>query len=379
MSVIEPAAAPLRRTAKALPADARRHNRALVLQSLFRGGPRSRADLARGTRLTRNTVSDLVADLMDEELVHEVGPGPAGRVGKPATLVGLRTDATLAGALDLSDDQRLRAAIVAADGAVLQHAFRDRDGRTQAAALDLVVDLARELLARSPRPVLGLGVATPGVVDPSGVVVTAPNLGWSDLDLAGRLRTALGVPVHAVNDANAVALGEHTFGGANGFGSLVVTIGQGVGAGLLLDGRLLLGERSAAGEIGHVTVVPGGEPCSCGRSGCLETVLSTPRLRVALQARDGGPDREAVLGAAGRRLGEALAPVVAALDVREVVLSGPADLLHGPLRLAALATLTDRTLPVHGHPLVVRLSLLADDVGLVGAAAAVLSAELGVS
>ena len=379
MTITRPSSAPLRRTAKVLPADVRRHNRALVLQSLFREGGMSRADLARATALTRVTVSDLVADLVGEELVEEIGARPGGRVGKPGTLVGLRGDAILTVALDLSDDRRVRGAVVTLGGTVLEHCSREREGRTGGAALALVVDLARELIARAPRPVLGVGVATPGVVDPAGVVVKAPNLGWYDLALARDLRDALGVPVHAVNDANAAALGEHTFGGANGFGSLVVAIGQGVGAGLLLDGRLLLGEGFATGEIGHVTVVPDGAPCSCGRTGCLETALAAPRLRAQLQGLDDAPARDAVLAAAGRRLGEALAPVVAALNVQEVVLSGPDDLLDGALRAATLATLTERTMPVEGSALSVRMSLLADDVGLVGATAVVLSAELGVS
>ena len=369
----------LRRTTKALPAEARQHNRALVLQSLFRGGAMSRADLARQTRLTRVTVSDLVGGLLDDDLVVEAPARPDGRVGKPATLVSLRPETTSTIALDLSDDRCVRGAVVTIAGEVVERASREREGRTGRAAVDLVVDLAQELLARAPRPALGVGVATPGLVDPAGVVLHAANLGWYDLPLAGDLRAALGVPVHAVNDANAAALGEHTFGGTNGFGSLVVTVGQGVGAGVLLDGRLLLGERFAAGEIGHVTVVPGGEACSCGRAGCLETALAAPRLRAQLVGVEDPAARDEVLASAGCLLGAALSPVVAALNVCEVVLSGPGDLLDGALRAATLATLTERNLPVPGSELIVRLSLLGNDVGLVGAAAVVLSAELGVS
>lgn len=370
--------APLRRTTKVLPADARRHNRALVLQSLFAGGPRSRADIARESGLTPVTVSVLIAELLAAGLIEEVGARPEARVGKPATLVRLRAESTTTAALDLSDDQQVRAAIIDVGGRVLLRRSQPWSGRRGRDAQDLVLSLARNLCAGAAHPVVGLGVATPGIVDRSGVVLQAPNLGWTDVALAADLRAALDTPVHVLNDANAAALGVHSFGGADGAGSLVLTIGGGVGAGLLLDGRLLVGERSAAGELGHVTVTDDGERCSCGRTGCLETVLAVPRLRRRL-ADAGEGERDAVLADAGRLLGAALAPVVATLDLREVVLSGPVDLLDGPLRTALVDAIRRRTFAVDAHDLVVRLSPLGDDVGLVGAAATVLAAELGVA
>jgi predicted NBD/HSP70 family sugar kinase len=370
--------APLRRTTKVLPADARRHNRALVLQSLFTGGPRSRADIARESGLTPVTVSALIGELLTAGLIEETGARPESRVGKPATLVQLRAESTTTAALDLSDDQQVRAALIDVGGRVLSRSSQPWSGRRGREAQDLVLSLARDLCAGAPHPVVGLGVATPGVVDRRGVVLQAPNLGWTGVALADDLRAALDTPVHVLNDANAAALGVHSFGGADGSGSLVLTVGGGVGAGLLLEGRLLVGERSAAGELGHVTVTDDGEPCSCGRTGCLETVLAVPRLRRRL-ADAGEGERDAVLADAGRLLGAALAPVVATLDLREVVLSGPVDLLDGALRDALVATIRRRTFAVDAHDLVVRLSPLGDDVGLVGAAATVLAAELGVA
>ena len=370
--------APLRRTTKVLPADARRHNRALVLQSLFTGGPRSRADIARESGLTPVTVSAQIGELLAAGLIEETGARPEARVGKPATLVQLRAESTTTAALDLSDDQQVRAALIDVGGRVLSRSSQPWSGRRGREAQDLVLSLARDLCAGAPHPVVGLGVATPGVVDRRGVVLQAPNLGWTGVALADDLRAALDTPVHVLNDANAAALGVHSFGGADGSGSLVLTVGGGVGAGLLLEGRLLVGERSAAGELGHVTVTDDGEPCSCGRTGCLETVLAVPRLRRRL-AEAGDRERDAVLADAGRLLGAALAPVVATLDLREVVLSGPVDLLDGALRDALVATIRRRTFAVDAHDLVVRLSPLGDDVGLVGAAATVLAAELGVA
>jgi len=367
----------LRRTGKALPGDARAHNRALLLQSLFRAGPYSRADLARMTGLTRVTVSDLITDLLADGLVNELGPRTETRIGKPATLIALNTDAAHLVTLNLTDDQVLTGAVLDLDGRVLRRRALPRDGRTGVRAIALVVELARALVAEATRPVLGVGIGSPGVVDPVGTVLDAPNMGWVGVPLAALVAAELSLPVHVANDANTAALAEHTFGGADDGGTLVITVGQGVGAGLLLDGALVQGRRFAAGEIGHVVVDENGPPSVCGRSGCLETFLAVPLLRRALAAHPGRP--EDVLTAVGERLGMALAPVVSTLNLSEVVLNGPPDLLRGPLLDAAVRTVRRRTMPVVGDHLDVRLSDLHDDAVLFGAGALVLSGQLGVA
>ncbi len=370
---------PLRPTGKRLQEDARRHHRALLLQQLFAQGPASRADLARATGLTRVTVSDLVGDMLGEGLVTELGAPAESRVGKPPILVGFNTDAAQIVSLDLSHDDRLTGAVLDLAGQVLHRDEEPLDGRRGERALALVRTLGRRLVAAATRPVLGVGIGSPGVVDADGTVVDAPNLGWHGLQLAAVLREDLGVPVFVANDANTAVMAEHTYGGAEGEGGLMVLrVGQGVGAGLILEGQLLRGHRSAAGEIGHVVVDPSGEPCACGRTGCLETLVAVPRLRGRLE-RATDKQRAAILTATGRRLGAALAPVVGTLNLRELVLSGPADLLDGPLIEACESTIRSHTMPVVSDGLRVRISTLGQDVVLVGAAGLVLSGELGVS
>jgi predicted NBD/HSP70 family sugar kinase len=156
---------------------------------------------------------------------------------------------------------------------------------------------------------------------------------------------------------------------------MVLRVGTGVGAGLILEGALLHGHRAAAGEIGHVVVDPGGQRCACSRRGCLETLLAVPHLRRRLA--EGDPT--AVLTGVGEQLGAALAPVVGTLNLHELVLSGPQELLAGPLLEATDRTIRARTMPVIGDELVVRTSTLGDDVVLVGAAVLVLAGQLGVS
>ncbi|MBB3045129.1 ROK family protein [Nocardioides soli] len=375
MTQTSPVGRPLRPRGKLLQEDTRRHHRSLLLQQLFREGPASRADLARTTGLTRVTVSDLVGELVSGGLVEELGAPAQSRVGKPPTLVGLNADSTHVVGIDLSATDRMTGAVVNLAGTVRARHELPLDGAVGAAAVALVHRLATELIAMTDRPVLGVGVGSPGVVDAAGTVIDAPNLAWTDTPLAASLADALGLPVFVANDANTAVLGEHTFGASGDGGLMVLRVGTGVGAGLILEGSLLHGHLGAAGEIGHVVVDPSGDRCACGRSGCLETILAVPHLRRRLA----GHDPVEVLTRVGEQLGAALAPVVGTLNLHELVLSGPQELLDGPLREAADRSIRERTMPVSSAGLVVRTSELGEDVVLVGAAVLVLAGQLGVS
>lgn len=369
----------LRPSAKSLPEHARSHNRALVLQTLYRSGSISRADLARATGLTRVTISDLVAQLIGDDLIVELGQREDARPGKPATLLDINRSGFQILGLDLSDHAVLRGSVLDLDGHILERREVLLESASGTAVVDKVVALTRELIAAAGAPILGIGVGSPGVVDLGGTVISAPNLGWSDLPLQSLLEDATGLPVLVANDANAAVLAEHSFGGALS-DTMLVKVGHGVGAGLLLGGTPLFGNRFSAGEIGHVVVgTDGGALCACGKTGCLETWLAIPRLTANLEATDDPAERDRILRRAGERLGIALAPVVGALDLAELVLSGPAELLDGPFTEAAIETLRNRTMAEFHGDLTVRMTALGQDIVMRGAAAMVLSGQLGVS
>lgn len=368
---------PLRAQGKVLPEHARGHNRSLVLQTLFHEGAMSRADLSRSTGLTRVTISDLVAELIEEDLVTELGMRESTRPGKPAMLVDIARDAHQILAVDLSGPNEIIGAVLTLDGQVVERrsvaATAEADGD---AALAAVRQLAVALVDAASAPILGLGIGTPGIVAASGVVLSAPNLGWNNLPLQELLAAELGVSVVILNDANAAVLAEHTYGNATA-DSLLIKVGLGVGSGLLAGGQPMIGSHFAAGEIGHVTVgTDGGPQCACGNVGCLEAWLAVPALRRRITEQG---DAEGVLRDAGERLGIALAPIVGALDLSEIVLSGPADLLDGALSSAAVETLRRRTLAQFHDTVCIRMTEQGPDIVLRGAAVKVLSERLGVS
>lgn len=358
-----------------LPADGRRSNLALVRQSLYSAGATSRAGLARRTGLTKVTISDLVAELIDAGHVVELGPSEAGRPGKPATVVDINRAGRQTIGIDLAEHDLLRAAVLDLDGNILARAQRPLGDARGARVETLVLELAEAIVAAATAPVLGIGVGTPGLVGPDGVVERAPNLGWNDVPLGRLLTERTGLPVFVVNDADAAVHADHTLG-QGGDDTLLVKFGRGVGCGLIVGGERVRGAHFAAGEIGHVTVgTDGGARCRCGKIGCLETWTSVPNLRRALAQRgDDSPLQEA-----GERLGIALAPVVAALDLSELVLSGPPDLLGGTLETALEHTLRERLLRRPDAQVSIRVADDPDGIVLRGAVASVLWDQLGVA
>lgn len=366
----------LRTDRRSGPEHSRRNNRSLVLQSLYHSGPASRADLARKTGLTRVTISDLVAELISENLILELGQADEVRPGKPATLVDMNRAGFQILALDLSGANYITGAMLDLAGNVLVEERRDLAGATGDAVVKHLVSLSHDLIAKATAPILGVGVGSPGIVDGDGVVRNAGNLDWHNVELRSILAKELGIPVLVANDANAAALAEHTFGNHSG-DLLVLKIGSGVGSGLIVADTLILGSRFAAGEIGQVVIgTDNGANSPYDRKQTVEAWLSVPNIEARIIA---GASENQVLEEAGWRLGIVIAPVVGALNLRKVIINGPEHIVNDRLISAASSTLLSRTMPeFHSEVEFVSTSLGAHAV-LLGAAVLVLSERLGVS
>ncbi|WP_329499885.1 ROK family transcriptional regulator [Kitasatospora herbaricolor] len=364
---------------KAQARDSRVHNRALVLATLFHQGAMSRAGLARVTGLTAPTVSALVADLEADGLVADTDSPVEGgrRRGKPSMLVEIQDGARTLVTVDLSPSDVFRGAVTDIRGRVLARAEVALADAYAQEAEQLLRELVSRLMALAPSRVLGIGVAAPGIVDDAGVVRQAAHLRWSDFPMARCLTEWFGVPAYVGNDVNLAALAVLRFGGAWSKNVMVVSIEHGVGAGLVVGGQLVEGEQFAAGEIGHITVEADGGACVCGRRGCLDLLASAGHLRARLERADSS-ERAAVLAGAGQGLGGVLAPIVSLLNLNEVVLVGPADLVRGPFLQAVKETACARAHSPVSASLEVRSVPDELDLVLLGGACLVQSGELGV-
>jgi predicted NBD/HSP70 family sugar kinase len=266
-------------------ADVRATNLAVVLRYVRGHAPCSRADIAAATGLNKATVSSLVTDLLERRLVRETGL-TENRIGRPATMLVLDGGSYAAVGMEVNADYLTAVALDLAGERLLswRRSFAGLNV-SPGKAVAGVTALARRALSRvagEGRRVLGLTVGVPGLVDADGVVRVAPNLGWHDVDLRHQLTAALGDPGYAVtvdNDANLAAIAEHRWGAEAGAANLAYLTGElGVGAGVIVDGRLLHGAHGFTGEIGHVQLDPAGPECGCGRRGCLEALAGVAGL-----------------------------------------------------------------------------------------------------
>ncbi|PFG30215.1 ROK family transcriptional regulator [Paramicrobacterium agarici] len=365
--------AALRRESAALPGHTRAHNRALVLQMLYRGTPLSRADIARESGLTRVTVSDLVGDLLREGLIVERGIRPSNGPGKPAVLLEMARDNQQIVAIDLSGHDVFRAVLTNLDGEISEEVSIPSPGVTGDEAASLVDDLLEWALQLTTAPVLGVGIGVPGIVDRDQVVRRSISLDWTNRSLAPALSTRFGVPVSVANDANVAVLAEHSFA-SGGDDLLLVKIGRGVGGGLLLDGRPVLGSRLTAGEIGRVLVCP-----STGSEAvALESLITAPTLRKQIEkAVIAGETADAALQRAGQVLGSALAPLITSLGLTSVVLTGPSEVI-GDVLIDATREAVDASTADDVDHVDIHVTPLGPDIVLRGAAALVLSERLGI-
>jgi predicted NBD/HSP70 family sugar kinase len=282
--------------------DIRRNNLEVVLRHLWAAETASRAGIAARAGLTRATVSRLVAELIDLGLVRETGMAPGQGQGRPATQLAVSGRHVLAIGAEINVDYLAVLAVDLANREVYQErrAF-DAQRAGPARSVRALTRMCEACLAALPatrggrgRVLAGLGIAIPGLVDEaSGTVSYAPNLGWEEfpvLPVLGRqLRDQAGV-VTIGNDANRAAIAEYRVGSHAGRQNLVYVTGEvGIGGGMIAGGKPLLGSRGYGGEIGHMTLDPGGPACGCGRRGCWESYVGLNALLRTAGTLPGSP------------------------------------------------------------------------------------------
>ncbi|WUH90157.1 ROK family transcriptional regulator [Streptomyces sp. NBC_00433] len=331
-----------------------RANLERVVRAVRLAGSLTQAEIARSTGLSAATVSNIVRELRDNGTV-QVTPTSSG--GRRARSVALSGDAGIVVGVDFGHSH-LRVAVGNLAHQVLAEQSEPIDVDASASQ---GFDRAEQLVARlvestgiSKQKVLGVGLGVPGPIDvESGALGSTAILpGWSGINPRQEMSDRLGVPVQVDNDANLGALGELVWGGGRGVKDLAyIKVASGVGAGLVIDGRIYRGPGGTAGEIGHITLDESGPVCRCGNRGCLETFtaaryvlellrgshgdgLTVPRM-VQL-AREGDPGCRRVTGDVGRHIGMGVASLCNLLNPSRIVLGGDlaeaGELVLGPIR-----------------------------------------------
>ena len=334
-------------------------NRSAVLNTIKTNGPISRTDVAQITGLSAATISGITAELISAGLVFEKEAGNSSGGRRPILLalnprggfvIGFKLTETIITAA-LTD---LEATVIAKDTSQLEnHSIQD--------VVDRIAKTVGTLLTKSKIRqdlLIGVGIGLAGIIDAeSGVLLHSPIFGWRDIPLKATLQKRLDVPVYVDNDVNTLTLTEQWFGAGQGVENfLTVTVGRGVGLGIVVHGKLYHGARGGAGEFGHTVVDPDGQRCDCGKRGCLETMIADPWLvrqaeeayakqsipanvkdisRLVNLAKDGDPIAAGVFASAGKILAQALANLINVLSPQLIIISGEGvragDLLFEPM------------------------------------------------
>ncbi|MEV6791882.1 ROK family transcriptional regulator [Streptomyces sp. NPDC051320] len=315
----------------------------LVFTTVLSHGPLTRTEIARRTMLSSAAVTKAVRPLMEVGyLVEGVSEGTRPALGRPANPVRVDGGRALFIGIKVTGDEIIA---VLADLCCRIRCARHvwLTGREPEVVLPAITDLVQELLTEADGygvQVQGLGIAVSGDVERAeGTVRYSPFLEWRDVPLAEILRTATGLPVTVENDVRALTVAEQWFGAGVGLANFaLVTVGAGIGCGLVVHGRVVSGAHGVAGEIGHLSIDPLGPSCHCGHNGCVEAIAADPAIVRAVReatgtpvttaaealelARSGDPRVREVYARAGEAIGRAIGSVANLLGPERVIISG---------------------------------------------------------
>lgn len=336
-------------------------NRSLVLNTIRREGPLSRTRLTELCGLSVGAVSTITNDLLEKNWILEIGEGDYTG-GRRQVMLKLNPGAGIVVGLKLME-KRVVGAVTDLESRVLYYVERDIDTQHDPRAIArTLVDVIETMLAAAKvrrNKVVGVGIGLAGAIDArAGVVHLSPFFHWRDVPLAKLVEDRLALPVYIDNDVNTLTMTEQLFGpGQHAANFVVVTVGRGIGMGIIVNHELYQGTRGGAGEIGHITVAVDGPLCDCGKRGCLEALAADPAVVgfvrdarraqghtgaepatledvVAAAAQGDVPAREA-LQQSGRYLGIGLATVVNLFSPSLIIISGE-GVIAGDYRLAPM-------------------------------------------
>lgn len=255
-------------------------NKTLVLETILHEAPISRADISQKVGLNKGTVSSLVNELLEDQLIYESGPGQSSGGRRPVILL-FNDKAGFSIGIDLGVNYIL-GVLTDLRGNIIVEVNKKLTVRSYEVVIEILQSVISDLINAAPQShygIVGIGIGVPGLVNNHGEVLVAPNLGWKNINLREEIENCFDIPVVIENEANAGAYGEKLYGaGKENDNILYISAGIGIGIGIILNGELFYGMNGFSGEAGHMIVQVNGKDCTCGSSGCWELYASEKAL-----------------------------------------------------------------------------------------------------
>ncbi|GFN29916.1 ROK family transcriptional regulator [Paenibacillus xylaniclasticus] len=368
-------------------------NTAIVFDSVLKGGPLSRAQISEQTGLNKATVSSLVMDLIEAQLVEEIGQGESKGGRKPVMLL-FNAQAGYAIGIDLGVNY-IRGVLTDLRGNVIEERQWSMKRPDMASGLKQLTECIEKLIAlapASPYGIVGIGIGVPGIVDDKGAILFAPNLEWDRVELQKLVEDKFNVPVTIDNEANAGAQGEQKYGAGRGIShQIYVSVGIGIGTGIILNKELYKGASGFSGELGHLSIEYNGKPCRCGNRGCWELYASENALldrasEIGLEgeldslvaAAEAGDQRAIELfHSIGSYLGAGIANIVNVFNPDVVIIGNRISRASRWLEAAVQEAVDQRTLSYHRERMRILFAELQDRSAVRGAAYYAINTFLG--
>jgi len=358
-------------------------NSYIVLNSIRKHSPVSRAQISELTGLNKATVSSLVNELIESSLVLEIGPGASSGGRKPVLLL-FNEKAGYAVGIDLGVNY-IRGVLVDLNGNIVSERYERLKQQRRELAFDALTANIDALIAEAPEStygIVGIGAGAPGIVDQEGNILFAPNMKWREVPLRTMLHDRYQLPIIIDNEANAGAQGEQKYGAGKGIRNLVyLSVGYGIGSGMILDKELYKGTSGFSGELGHLSIDFNGKECSCGNLGCWELYASEKALleeasklgfegldELLSAAQEGNADVLKLFDTIGRFLGVGIANIINTLNPDCVMIGNRMSRAEEWIMPSLQQTVQQRALSFHSEQLQILYAELKEHSAVRGAA-----------
>ncbi|MDR4887730.1 ROK family protein [Fredinandcohnia sp. QZ13] len=370
-------------------------NKSIVFTTIVGKGPISRAQISKNTGLNKATVSTMVAELIDEQMIYEIGSSQSSGGRKPVMLY-FNSHAGYAVGVDLGVNYIL-GVLTDLSGNKMEEVHIPIEKREFNEVVESLKSVIQTLLIKAPESVygvVGIGIGVPGIVDKEKKILFAPNLNWNNINLKEIIEKEYNIPTIIENEANSGAHGEQLYGAGKHISNLIyVSIGIGIGTGIIIDNKLYTGVSGISGEMGHITIEANGRKCSCGNRGCWELYASEQVILndaknsihensvldfngLVNEAFKGNPLILQLLNTLGENIGIGLTNIINTFNPEVIIIGNRISQFKNWISNPIEHILSERLLPYHKDKTEIRFSELGKHSCALGAASFAISGFL---